>query len=152
MLLAKNRKALFNYEVVHKYIAGIQLYGYEVKAIREGKVSFEGAYVDIIDGGAFIVNLYVGRYSHQSQELSETQQYRRRRLLLNKSEILKISSEINQKGKTAVPLAFVVRNNLIKLEFAVVKGRKKFEKKAVAKERQQKLDLARETKEMKRVL
>jgi SsrA-binding protein len=143
MLLAKNRKALFNNKVEEKFIAGIVLHGYEVKAIREGKVSFEGSYITVLENEVFIKNLYIGRYSHQSQEVNEDSQNRLRKLLVSKREILKIKNHLSHKGKTAVPLALILRNNYVKLEFALVKGLKKFEKKVVAVEREQKKELDR---------
>lgn len=150
MLLAKNRKALFNNEVLQTFMAGIVLYGYEVKAIKEGKVSFEGAYINIQSGEAFLTNLYIGPYSKQNQDLPENQTKRPRKLLLNKAELNTISREIAQKGHTAVPIALLLKNSLIKCEIAIVKGRKKFEKKVVAKERQIKKDLEVVKKELLR--
>ena len=145
MLLHKNKKALFNYEVVEKFLAGISLYGYEVKAIKEKNVSFEGAYISVQDSGLgkgiFVVGLNIGKYSKQSQEHDDTATRRPRQLLLNKIEIAKIARELAEKGKTAVPLALLLKNGKIKLEIAVVKGRKKYEKKGVLKERQIKSDL-----------
>ena len=141
MLLVKNRKAFHNYEVVEKYVAGVVLKGYEVKAIREKKVNFEGAYIKIIGNEAFVVNLHVGDYSKKSQKNEGSKQNSDLKLLLGQHEIEKISREVNQKGKTAIPIAFILRNNLVKLELAVVKGKKKYEKKQVAKTRQIEKDL-----------
>ena len=146
MLLAKNKKALFNNELVEKYMAGIELRGYEVKALREKNVSFEGSYVTIEDGNALVVNLGIGRYSNQSQDYDSNDAKRPRKLLLNKQELAKLSREISEKGKTAIPLALVLRHNLIKLEFAVVKGRKKHEKKGLLKKRQLEKDLQQANK------
>lgn len=146
-ILAKNRKALHNFAVLETYVAGLVLKGYEVKAIREGKVSFEGSYVDIVDGRPCLINLYVGRYSKQSKNFSEEDSKRNRILLLNQDEAAKVARAISEKGKTAVPLALGLKNGMIKLEFAVVRGKKEFEKKVVAKERQIRRDLERESKE-----
>jgi len=140
-LLAKNRKALFNHSIIERYDAGVVLKGYEVKAIREGKVDFEGSYVRVIKGEVFLTNLKIGRYSKQSKEISPQDETRDRKLLLNKNEIKGINRELSEKGKTAVPLALVLSNNKIKLELAVVKGKKEFEKKQTAKERQLKKDM-----------
>ena len=98
MLLAKNRKAYFAYTIVEKFLAGIVLKGHEVKAIREGKVSFEGSYIDIIGGKAVVKGLHIGRYSKQSTSFSEEDTKRDRELLLNKQEIAKISREVAEKG------------------------------------------------------
>ena len=141
MLLAKNRKALHNYEVLEKIVAGIKLKGYEVKALKEGNASFEGSYIEIGDSGVVVKNLFVGRYSKQSQNPTENEERRDRILLLNKNEMDMLRKEIAQKGKTAVPLALILENNLVKLELAIVRGRKEYEKKQVAKDRQIKRDL-----------
>ena len=147
-LLAKNRKALYKYSVEDTYIAGIVLKGYEVKAIREGKADFEGSYVQMLDGAPHVVNMNIGRYSNQSNIVDKYDSRRSRKLLLNQKEINKISTKVSQKGKTAVPLALVLVNNKIKLEFAVVKGKKDYEKKVVTKERQIERDLAKEAKKL----
>lgn len=147
LLLAKNRKALFDHIVLETFSAGIKLKGYEVKAVREGSVSFEGSYVIRSGDHLEVLNLFIGRYSKQSKDFNETDAKRSRVLLLNKQEIEKVSAEIAEKGRTAVPLALVLKNNIIKLEFAVVKGKKDYEKKVVAKERQIARDLARDSKE-----
>jgi SsrA-binding protein len=149
MLISKNRKALFDHEVLEKFTAGIILKGFEVKAIKENKASFEGSYVQIIEGEPYLVNLYVGRYSKQSRDFNELEARRNRKILLNKSEIDKLAKETAQKGRTAVPLALALDKGKIKLEFAIVKGRKEFEKKHVAKERQIQKDLAIEAKELR---
>ena len=146
MLLAKNRKALFNYEIIEKYLAGVVLKGYEVKAIREGKVNFEGSYIATKDGEVFVLGMKIARYSKQSQKTSSEDADRPRKLLLNKNEIEKISKHLNQKGKTAVPLALLLKNNIIKLELAVVKGRSKYGKKHLEKERQIEKDLRKAEK------
>jgi len=151
MLLAKNRKALFDYSLVEKYMAGILLAGSEVKAVREGKANFEGSFVRVLDGEVYVVNLYIGPYSKQGRGFDELSAKRNRKLLLKEREIQDIAKEIAQKGKSAVPLALVLENNLVKLEFAVVKGRKEFEKKQVVKDRQIEADLQKETKEIKRI-
>ena len=147
MLIAKNRKALFTHEVLDKYIAGIELRGYEVKSIKENNASFEGAYVDVKDGQAYLKNLHVGKYSKQSQKYNPEETKRPRRLLLKKEEIRKISKEIDEKGKTAVPLALLLENGKIKLEFAIAKGRKKHEKIQFLKKRQIEIDLKKEAKQ-----
>jgi len=148
MLVTKNRKARRDFEIIEKFKAGISLRGYEVKAIKEGKAKLEGSYVQIIDGDPYVVNMHVGRYSRQSQKIDEAEFSRSRKLLLQKNEIQRIHQEISQKGKTAVPLALVVEHGLVKLEFAIVKGRKQREKKVLVKERQIERDLQRQTKEL----
>lgn len=141
MLLVKNKKALRNYEVIDKFLGGIVLKGYEVKAVREKNVSFEGSYVKLNDDELYLIGMHIGKYSKQSQDIEKVNPERQRKILVNKNEILKISKELQQKGKSAVPLALLLKNNLIKIEFAIVKGRKKYEKKHLEKERQIQKDL-----------
>ncbi|KKU31182.1 MAG: SsrA-binding protein [candidate division WWE3 bacterium GW2011_GWA1_46_21] len=150
MLLAKNRKAFFNHEIVEKLIAGIVLHGYEVKALKEGKVNFEGAYIKVDAGSAYVINLHIGRYSKQSQKPDDGEAIRQRLLLLNKNEIASLASHIHQKGKTAIPLALLLAHGLVKLELAIVKGRKKYENKHVEKEKQMKKDLQTQAKGLSR--
>ena len=94
-----------------------------------------------------MVNLYIGPYSKQSQEVNEQTSRRTRNLLLTKSEIEKLKRELSLKGKTAVPLALILSNNLLKLELGIAKGRKKAEKKHLEKERQIQKDLEHARKE-----
>jgi len=147
MLLVKNRKALFNHQIVEKFLAGIELKGYEVKAIKEKNITFEGAYVNVRDGEVFVQNLYIGKYSKQSQEYIEQESRRPRKLLLHKQEIKKLQKEIDEKGKTAVPLALLLKRGKVKLELAVVKGRKKHEKRQLLKKRQLEIDLQKDAKQ-----
>jgi len=147
MLIVKNRKALFNHQIMEKFLAGIELKGYEVKAIKENNVSFEGSYVDVQDGQVYVQNLHIGKYSKQSQDYNDQESRRPRRLLLHQVEIAKLQKEISEKGKTAVPLALLLKMGKIKLEFAVVKGRKKHEQKQVLKKRQIEIDLKKEAKQ-----
>ena len=137
--------------MIKRFDSGIVLKGYEVKAIREGKVDFEGSYIKVIKNEVFVINLNIGRYSKQSTNTETFDPKRNRKLLLNKNEILEINRDISEKGKTAVPLALVLSNNKIKLEFAVVKGKKEFEKKQTAKERQIRRDMKIEAKESRSI-
>ncbi len=151
MILARNRKALFNYDVVDKYNAGIELFGYEVKALREGKGHMESSYIRHENGELFAVGIKIDRYSKYSgSSFTEEMKTRDRRLLLTKHEIFLIVRELNEKGKTAVPLALLLSKNLVKLEMAVVRGRKEYEKKAVEKEKQIKKETEKTFKGLKR--
>jgi SsrA-binding protein len=150
LLLVKNRSALYDHQLINKYVAGIVLTGYEVKAVREKKVGFEASYVQILKDGPYVVNMFIDEYSKQSQKGLEKNTKRARKLLLNQSEIDEIVRELEQKGRTAIPLAIILLNNRIKLEFAVVKGKKEYEIKSAAKERQIKKDMQKELKEFRR--
>lgn len=146
-----NRKALYDHEILEKFTAGVVLKGFEAKAIREGKSNFEGSYVNILGNEAFLINLYIGAYSKNGQELSDQDARRSRKLLLNRLEIEKLRRMLQQKGRTAIPLVLKTEHNLIKLELAVVKGRKEYGKKHIEKEKQMQKDLERDSKELRRV-
>lgn len=146
MLLAKNKRATFEYEILDKYTAGLVLYGHEVKSVREGNVNFEGSLVAVMRGEAWVVNLHIGRYSHQSQQYSEKEARRTRKLLLNKKEVSKLAQAISLKGRFAIPLALILQHNMVKLELGVVRSKKQYEKKQVLVERQIERDLDRARK------
>jgi SsrA-binding protein len=146
MLLVKNRRATYDYEIIEKFTAGIVLKGYEVKALREKKANMEGSYIKFIDDDVYVVGLHIGRYSNQSQDISEDEATSPRKLLLTKRELERLKKDLAQKGKTAIPTAIILRNNMIKLEFAVAKGRKQVGKKHLAKERQIRKEMQQEAK------
>lgn len=150
MLLVKNRRATYDYEIIEKFVAGIVLKGYEVKALREKKADLQGSYIKLIGGEPYVVGMHIGRYSNQSQEVSDEEAASPRKLLLTHKELDRLKKDLAQKGKTAVPLAIILRNNLVKLEFAVVVGRKQLGKKHLAKERQIRKEMQQEAKNVMR--
>lgn len=152
MVLAKNRKAYYEYEILEKYLAGIVLKGHEVKAARERSVSLEGAYIRIKNNEVFVEGMHVGKYSKKSQKHTAEDSRKSRKLLLTEKEINNLKRELNERGQTAIPLALVLRNNLIKLEFGLARGRKKHGKKEYLKRKQIKEDMRKREKEVARSL
>jgi SsrA-binding protein len=150
MLLAKNRRAFFDFNIEDRYMAGVAFTGHEVKAVKEGKVSFDGSFVQIVGNKPVLLNFYIGPYSKQSQQVSETEARRTRDLLLTKKEVKEIQSALSQKGSTAIPLALVLKHNLIKLELGIARGKKKFDKRTAEREKQIIKDLEENTKEVRR--
>jgi SsrA-binding protein len=148
-LLVSNRDLARNYEIAQIYVCGIVLEGHEVKAIKENKVSIEGAFAKVLNGEVFLLNMDIGRYSKKGKDTETYDSKRPRKLLLNKNEISVLAKELDQKGKTAVPQALVLQNGRIKVELALVKGRKKFDKHAYEKEKQMEADLQKEVKDLK---
>jgi SsrA-binding protein len=146
MIILSNRKAFHDFQILDTYKAGIKLRGYEAKALREGRGRLEGSYVVKLQKGLFLTNFHIQRYSKISQKIEDSELGRSRELLLNKKEIEKIVTEISQKGKSCVPLHLHIDHGLFKIEIAIVKGKKEFEKKVVAKEKQEKRDLERAKK------
>lgn len=144
MLLLKNKKATFEYEILSKYEAGVVLSGAEVKSLRNQSGSFAGSFVKLIGGEAFLLNAQITPY--QFADNREYDPKRTRKLLLSKKELLDLAEITSQKGKTLVPLAFVLKNNKIKLEFGVGRGKKLHDKRADVKKRDLDRELARAKK------
>lgn len=142
---ARNKKATFNYEILERIEAGISLAGYEVKAVRNGKASLEGAYVTIRDGQAFLKNATISHY----QEANTPDSYdpeRERQLLLSKKEIIALEKKLNTAGLTVVPIRLYNTRGKIKLEIALVRGKKKADKRETIKARDTKRDIERTLK------
>lgn len=126
-----NRSARYNYQILEKFEAGIDLLGPEVKSVRAGKVSLNEAFVHLHDGQAYLVNAHIHPYQNSLENLSPT---RSRRLLLHRKEILSLASKINAAGLTLVPLAMYNKGNIFKLEVGIGKGKKKWDKRRALKE------------------
>ncbi len=133
-ILAKNRKAYHNYFIEEKIEAGIVLTGTEVKSCREGKISFKDSYCDFEDGELYIKGLYIAPYRHASQVFNHDPE-RDRKLLLHKNELRRLIGKIKEKGYTIVPLAFYLKGNRIKVEIALARGKKLYDKREAERKR-----------------
>jgi SsrA-binding protein len=140
-VLATNRKAFFNYEILERAEAGVVLRGTEVKAIREGGLHFRDAYVDFKQGELFLVGASVSPYSHGN--LSNHPEDRARKLLLHKREILKLGGRATEKGLTIVPLRAYFKNSRVKIEIGLCRGKRVHDKRESIKRR----DIDRETQQ-----
>ena len=136
-----NRKAHFDYELGEKIEAGIDLAGGEVKSVREGHVSLSDSFVKIVGGQAMLLNCHINPYEFADN--TDYEPKRSRRLLLHKKEILALMSKMQQSNLTLIPVSFYTRHNLIKVELALEKGKKKWDKRQALKDK----DLQRETEE-----
>jgi len=132
-VLATNRKARHVYHILEKETAGIELLGTEVKAIREGKINLKEAYVSFAGGEAFLVGCHVGAYEAAGYACRDP--VRRRRLLLNKREIERLTSKVQEKGLTVVPLSAFLEGNWIKIEIALVRGKQLHDKRETLRQR-----------------
>ena len=132
--LASNKRARHDYHVLETVEAGIQLAGTEVKSAREGRVQLKDSYVDFKDGQAFLVGAHISPYSHGNRENKEPE--RVRRLLLKKREIDRLFGRTQLKGLTVVPLTLYLKGNWIKVEIALVQGKKLYDKRESAKTRE----------------
>ncbi len=133
----KNKRARFEYELLDKYVAGIQLGGTEIKSIRLGKASIQEAFCVVEEGEVYIRNMYIKEYENAS--FFQHNPKSDRKLLLNKKEINKLEKKMNTKGFTIVPLRmFINKKGLAKLEIALAKGKKLYDKRQDLKEKDDK--------------
>jgi SsrA-binding protein len=138
----KNRKARFEYEFLDTYTAGIVLAGTEIKAIREGKASIAESFCEFSNGELFIINMTVQEYSHASHFNHNPKS--ERKLLLNKRELKKLEKEVKNSGLTIIPLLlFTNEKGFAKLQIALARGKKEFDKRESIKDRDSKRDLSR---------
>lgn len=150
--LAENKKAHFDYEILEKFEAGISLLGHEVKSIKTGRMSLKGSYV-VLKGltkketpEVFLIGASVPPYQPKNTPANYNPE-RSRKLLLKKEEIKYLIGKSKQKGLTIIPLRVYTKKGKIKVEFAIVKGRKKADKRQVIKEREIKREIRRTFKQ-----
>jgi SsrA-binding protein len=130
-----NKKAHFDYEILDKYEAGIELLGFEVKSIKKGQGSLDGAYVIIRGGEAYAMNIFVPPYQEKNTPAGYEPR-RNRRLIMKKEEIAKLANTEADRGLTIVPISIYNKSNLIKVSVAIVRGKKKYDKREVTKKRE----------------
>mgnify|MGYP003417952894 CR=1 FL=1 len=140
---AENRKARFDYEILEKYEAGIELLGSEVKSVRGGRMSLEGAFVIIRGGEAYLINSNVPAYQPKNAP-KDYDALRNRRLLLTQKEINELSGGEKNKSLTVVPMSVYNKNRKIKVEIAQVKGKKTHDKRQSIQKRETDRDIRRE--------
>lgn len=139
----QNRKAYFNYEIAEKIEAGIELLGFEVKSIKNGRGSLDGAYVSMTDKEAFLVGANISPYQPKNTPINYDPK-RPRRLLLTKKEISRLTGLQKERGLTIVPISMYSRAGKIKLEVGLGKGKKKYDKRESIKKRDTQRDISRE--------
>ena len=142
---AENRKAYFNYEILEKYETGIELLGTEVKSVRGGRMSLEGAFVIARGNEVFLINANIPPYQIKNAP-KDYDPLRNRKLLLTKKEINELGENEKNKSLTIVPISVYNKNRKIKVEIALVKGKKKFDKRETIKKRDTDREIRREYK------
>lgn len=140
-----NRKAGFNFELLEKFEAGISLLGTEVKSIRKGQGKLDGAYVVIRGEEAFLVGASIPAFQIPNAP-EDYEPERPRKLLLSKKELAKLDNASEKQGLTIVPIRLYNNGRLLKLEVALAKGKKQFDKRETIKKRDVERDLKREVK------
>jgi len=142
----ENRKARFNYEILERFEAGIKLIGIEVKSLKANQGIFDGSYITVRGGEAFIVNLSIPAYQ-QNNTPKDYDPRHTRKLLLKKKELAYLAVQEEQHGLTIVPLLLYSKKNRIKVELAIVRGKKTHDKREAIKKRDSDREVRRELKE-----
>ncbi len=146
MALIENRRAYYDYEILEKLEAGLELKGFEVKALKSGRGSLAGSRIIIRGGEAYVVGMDIPPYQPKNSP-QDYEPQRTRRLLLKKQEIKYLSAKSQQQGLTLIPLEMYTKKGLLKISFAVCRGMKKYDKRERIKEKEVQRKIEREMKE-----
>jgi SsrA-binding protein len=145
-VLADNKKAYYNYQVLEEFEAGLVLSGPEVKAAKLGHINLKGSFVSIGPEGAVIKNMHISPYLKAKIAQINYTPAKTRQLLLNKQEIDHLIGKNQEKGLTIVPLSVYTTRRLVKVKIALVKGKKEFDKRQTIKQRDTNREIARKLK------
>lgn len=144
-ILIKNKRATFDYEIMDRYTAGIQLFGTEIKSIRDGKASLVDTFCSFINNELWVRNMHIATYFFGSYNNHEVR--RDRKLLLNKKELAKLVRGTKETGYTIVPTKLYINDRgLAKIEIGLARGKKNYDKRQSLKEKEDKRDIDREMK------
>ncbi len=143
-IVCQNRKAYHDYDIIETYEAGIVLRGTEVKSLREGRANLKDSYVIIKEGEAWLLNCHISPYSHGN--IMNHDPVRTRKLLFHKKEIQRLMGQIAQKGYTLIPLKIYFKGPWAKVEVALAKGKRKYEKRDRIREREAQREIDRAMK------
>jgi len=146
--LCSNRKARHDYHIVETIEVGISLLGTEIKALREGRGTLKDSYATVEDGELFVHNMHIGPYSQTTREGHDPD--RVRKLLAHKSEILRLQSKAEQKGFTIIPLKVYLKKNRAKVELALAKGKRMYDKREAIAKRDAERQIERAIRERRR--
>ncbi|AMN32832.1 SsrA-binding protein SmpB [Clostridium perfringens] len=146
--LAENRKARHDYFVDEAMEAGIALVGTEVKSIRNGRVNLKDCYADINNGEIFINNMHISPY--EQGNIFNVDPLRKRKLLLHKSEIQRLIGIVQQQGVALIPLSLYLKNERVKVNLGVCRGKKNYDKRDTMLEKAHKREMDRQLKERNR--
>jgi len=144
-IIVENKKAYFNYKVLERFKAGIVLLGQEVKSIKNKRINLQGSFVALKDGEVFLIGSSVPAYQPKNAP-SDYNPQKSRKLLLKKAEIKHLIGKAKQKGLTMVPLIVYNEKGKIKLDFGIVKAKKKYDKREKIKKREIEREIHRQTR------
>jgi SsrA-binding protein len=147
-IIAQNKKAFHDYEILDKFEAGMVLVGSEVKSIRAGRLSLKDSFVEILNGEAFLLRCHISAYMQANIFNHEPE--RKRKLLLNRREIHRLDQKVRTRGFSIVPLqVYLTDKGLFKIEIALVRGKREYEKKQKLKERDIQREMDRDVQRFK---
>lgn len=145
IIIATNKKAQHDYFVLKTYEAGIELYGTEIKSIRAGKVNLKDAFCSADGGEMFIIGMHISPYDHGN--IFNRDPMRKKRLLLHKHEIRYLAEESAKQGLSIIPITLYIKNGRAKLGIALCRGKKLYDKRATAAEKDARRNMERTFKE-----
>ena len=143
--VATNKKAYHEYFVIDSFEAGIELFGTEVKSVRQGKINLKDSWCNIKDGELFVNGMHISPYDHGN--IFNRDPMRSRRLLMHKKEINKLQAEVQQEGMTLVPLSAYFNRGRLKIQVGLCKGKHTYDKRATVAKRDADLEARRALKE-----
>jgi len=144
-VLLRNKQANFDYEILDTFEAGIKLLGFEVKSVKLKHGSLKSSHIIVNDDGVFLVNAHIPPFQVNNTP-TDYNPYRKRQLLLTKKEMAKLIGKEKEKGLTLIPIKLYNVRNLVKVEFAVARGKKKYDKREALKKKAAKRDVERTLK------
>ncbi len=148
-IIATNKKAYYNYEILESFEAGISLVGSEVKSIREGRISLKESYAEIKSGEIFLISCRISPY--EAANIFNHDPLRERKLLLHRREIRRLTGKIIEKGLTLIPTKVLINDRgKIKVEISLAKGKRAYQKKEAIKERDLEREMQAELKRARR--
>ncbi len=148
-IIAKNKKAYYNYEILESYEAGISLVGSEVKSIREGKISLKESYAEIKAGEIFLISCHISPYA--AANIFNHDPRRKRKLLLHRREIKRLTGKVVEKGLTLIPTKVLINDRgKVKVEISLAKGKRAYQKRESIRERDRERELRVELKRTRR--
>jgi len=149
LTVATNKKAYHEYFVIESFEAGIELFGTEVKSVRQGKINLKDAWCSIDDGELYVNGVHISPYDHGN--IFNRDPMRKRRLLMHKREINKLFAEVQQEGMTLIPLSAYFNRGRLKIQVGLCKGKHTYDKRATIAKRDADLEARRAVKESYKV-
>jgi SsrA-binding protein len=147
-LVASNRRALHDYEILEKVEAGLVLLGPEVKSLREGRANLSDSYAVLRRGEAWLVNAHVSPYDKAGRDNPDPR--RERKLLLNKNEITRLAGKVAERGLTLVPLSLYFKNGRAKVELGLARGKRVYDKRESIRRREEEREMERAVRDRER--